>query len=133
FYGFGHQGEDGQRIDHTTVEDIARHFIDEMRSVRPRGPYLLGGYSFGGIVAYEMARQLAASGEDVPLLALFDTYAPEDGMRAAAQDETMLTPLKRLAVRRLVKHYLDRGMVVPPRLRHFHTIDTYRRATSAYK
>jgi thioesterase domain-containing protein len=41
---------------------------------------LLGGYSFGGIVAYEMARQLSAEGHQVPLLAMFDMYAPEQFM-----------------------------------------------------
>lgn len=58
------------------VEDLASHYIEEMRSVQPRGPYLLTGVSFGGRVAYEMARQLLAAGERPALLALLDTDAP---------------------------------------------------------
>lgn len=48
-----------------------------MRGVQTEGPFLLGGYSFGGLVAYEMARQLHAGGEQVALLALLDTYPGE--------------------------------------------------------
>jgi thioesterase domain-containing protein len=47
-----------------------------MRKVQPRGPYLLGGYSFGGLAAYEIARHLRAAGEEVALLVLFDTANP---------------------------------------------------------
>jgi acetoacetyl-CoA synthetase len=53
---------------------MAEHAIDVMRRVRPRGPYLLVGYSAGGLVALEAARRLSAAGEDVPLLVLLDTY-----------------------------------------------------------
>jgi acetoacetyl-CoA synthetase len=60
----------------TSVEELARRYIAEMRAVQPRGPYRLGGYSFGGLVAYEMAVQLTAAGEQVPLLAIFDTANP---------------------------------------------------------
>jgi thioesterase domain-containing protein len=55
---------------------MAAHFIDEIRTIQPHGPYWLGGYSFGGIVAFEMARQLLEQREDIALLALFDTWAP---------------------------------------------------------
>jgi thioesterase domain-containing protein len=47
-----------------------------MRSVQPRGPYFLGGHSFGGQVAYEIARQLQAAGDEVGVLVIFDTNAP---------------------------------------------------------
>jgi thioesterase domain-containing protein len=58
------------------LEDQARHYVDQIRTVQPRGPYFLGGASFGGLVALEVAQQLWAAGEDVPLLALFDTPGP---------------------------------------------------------
>ena len=132
FYGFGHQGEDGQAIEHTTVEDIAATYLKELRTARPHGPYVLGGYSFGGIVAYEMARQLTALGEVVPLLVLFDTYAPADGLRSATAEERLHMPLKRWVMRRLVARHLRRGTTIPPALRHFHIIDTYGKATRAY-
>jgi thioesterase domain-containing protein len=75
-YGLQASGlEDGEPAD-TRIEDMAACYVEAMRSVQPRGPYCLGGYSFGGVVAFEMARLLQAQGEQVALLALFDTYAP---------------------------------------------------------
>lgn len=132
FYGFFHQGEDGQPLEYTTVETIAAHFIEEMRSVRPQGPYLLCGFSFGGLVAYEMAQQLRKQGEEAPFLALFDTYAPRlytDVMRAESKWHE---PLKKAVMRRLVRYYRRRGKPLPLRLRHFHIIDTYDEATNRY-
>ncbi len=58
------------------VEDLAAHYIQEMRLLQPEGPYFLTGLSFGGIIAYEMAQQLNAQGQKVALLALLDTYGP---------------------------------------------------------
>ena len=57
-----------------------------MRTAQPTGPYLIAGFSSGGVVAYEMAQQLAAAGEQVALLALLDTYraAGDDGQALAA-------------------------------------------------
>jgi amino acid adenylation domain-containing protein len=73
------------------VAEMAAHYIREMRSVQPQGPYRLGGFSFGGIIALEMAHQLLQAGEEVALLALLDTRAPGyprfagTGARIAAQ------------------------------------------------
>lgn len=59
-----------------TIEEMAAGYVTEIRAIQERGPYYLGGYCFGGTVAYEMARQLDAAGERVALLALLDTSAP---------------------------------------------------------
>jgi amino acid adenylation domain-containing protein len=75
FYGLQSQGLDGKHTCHTRIEDMAAHYLDEIRTVQRNGPYHLGGYSLGGLVAYEMACQLLARGEEVGLLVLFDTYA----------------------------------------------------------
>ncbi|MBD2569977.1 amino acid adenylation domain-containing protein [Anabaena lutea] len=75
-YGLQAQGLDGKQPPHTRVEDMAAHYIQEIRTVQPHGPYLLAGFSSGGIVAFEMGQQLAAQGEQVALLAMFDTYNP---------------------------------------------------------
>ncbi|MDX9750216.1 MAG: amino acid adenylation domain-containing protein [Flavobacteriales bacterium] len=132
FHGFFHQGEDGHPMRYTTVTDIAAHFIEEMRQVRPTGPYLLCGFSFGGLVAYEMARQLARAGEQVPFLALLDTYAPDLYRAVMAEESTWYEPIKKAAMRRAVRFYRQRGRPLPPKLRHFHIIDTYDQATRAY-
>ncbi|MBW8873685.1 MAG: hypothetical protein JF614_01860 [Acidobacteria bacterium] len=55
-----------------TIEQAAAEYVDAVRSFQPVGPYLLAGYSFGGVVAFEMARQLNRAGEEVALLALLD-------------------------------------------------------------
>lgn len=59
-----------------TMEATAAHYIEEMKSVRPIGPYLLLGHSAGGVVAFEMARQLLEAGETVSFLGLLDAYFP---------------------------------------------------------
>ncbi|MFN2385463.1 MAG: amino acid adenylation domain-containing protein [Thermoanaerobaculia bacterium] len=75
-YGLQAVGLDGLRAPHESLEEMARHYAAEIRRFQPAGPYALGGTSAGGLIAYEVARQLEAAGERVALLALFDTYAP---------------------------------------------------------
>ncbi|WP_013334491.1 condensation domain-containing protein [Gloeothece verrucosa] len=62
--------------DSKTVEEIAERYLKEIYTVQPQGPYYLGGLSFGGLVAFEIAQQLYAKGEQVALLVLFDTPGP---------------------------------------------------------
>lgn len=78
FYGLQPIGLDG-KTPLTRIEDMAAHYIEALRSVQPKGPYFLGGWSFGGWVAFEMAQQLQKSGEEVALLAVLDTLAPIPG------------------------------------------------------
>jgi thioesterase domain-containing protein len=58
------------------LELSARRYVEQLRRVQRDGPYQLAGYSFGGVIAYEMARQLVASGERVSFLGLLDSPAP---------------------------------------------------------
>ncbi|SBS27151.1 Polyketide synthase PksJ [Marinomonas spartinae] len=58
-----------------TIEDIARVYIDAMKSVQPTGPYHIGGWSFGALIAYEMAQQLQSAGEQVGCLINIDQAA----------------------------------------------------------
>ncbi|HZG53634.1 MAG TPA: amino acid adenylation domain-containing protein [Pyrinomonadaceae bacterium] len=62
--------------DTVSIEQMAAHYIKAMREVQTEGPYHVGGHSFGGFVAYEMARQMAAQGMEVGTVALFDTWSP---------------------------------------------------------
>jgi thioesterase domain-containing protein len=57
---------------HTRLSDMARHHIQKIRRVQPHGPYLLGGLCAGGVIAYEIARQLQKEGEQIAMLALID-------------------------------------------------------------
>ena len=75
-YGLQARGlEDGQDP-HTRIEDMAAYYIEALQTVQPTGPYLLGGWSMGGVVAFEMAQQLHAQGQRVALLALLDGRIP---------------------------------------------------------
>ena len=74
FYGLQARGVAGNDTPHTRVEDMAADYIKEIRRVQPEGPYFLGGYSFGGIVAFEMAQQLLAQNRQQALVVLFDTF-----------------------------------------------------------
>jgi thioesterase domain-containing protein/acyl carrier protein len=76
FYGLQPSGLDGRTLLRTSVPSMARRFVAAVRRVRPHGPYLLGGRCLGGLVAYEMARQLEANGEDVALVAVLDSLGP---------------------------------------------------------
>jgi amino acid adenylation domain-containing protein len=75
-YGLQARGLDGRQPYQTRVEEMAAHYLQEIRVAQPKGPYFLGGFSFGGLVAYEMAQQLQAQGEQVAMLALLDAWGP---------------------------------------------------------
>ncbi|MBK7875222.1 MAG: SDR family NAD(P)-dependent oxidoreductase [Planctomycetes bacterium] len=72
-YGIQARGLDGKEPPHETFEEMARDYLRDVKQVQPEGPYLIGGYSGGGITAFEMAQQLTALGEEVGLLVLLDT------------------------------------------------------------
>lgn len=74
-YAFKSRGLDGQP-EWPTIEEMAANYVADLRAHQPHGPYLLGGYCFGGIVAYEMARQLQAQGQSVRLLGLMNCSPP---------------------------------------------------------
>jgi len=75
-YGLQPKGFNEKQLPQTRIEDMAADYIREIRTVQPEGPYFLGGFSMGGMVAFEMAQQLHFSGQKVAVLALFDTCSP---------------------------------------------------------
>jgi amino acid adenylation domain-containing protein len=76
YYGFFHQGQNGEKILHTGISAIAGKYIAELVKEKPSGPYILGGYSIGGVIAYEMANLLISQGQEVALLLLIDSLCP---------------------------------------------------------
>jgi thioesterase domain-containing protein/acyl carrier protein len=81
-----------------SVEAMAERYVEAVGRVQPGGPYLLGGWSMGGVVAYEMARQLRAAGEDVGLLLMMDSHNPApDGAEPGAPDDDERGLLRTLA------------------------------------
>ena len=77
-YGLQAQGLDGELRPPQRVEDMAASYIAQMRSVQPNGPYALIGFSFGGLIALEIAQQLHRAGERIALLCLLDTYVHQN-------------------------------------------------------
>ena len=71
FYGIEPEGLGGERFLHTTVEAMATHYLSEIQKIQPTGPYFIGGYCFGGLVAFEMAQQLLLRGEEPAAVVLF--------------------------------------------------------------
>ena len=99
FYGLQSQGLDGKPIARTSVETMVAYYLEGMRKVQPQGPYLLGGYSFGGLAAYEIARHLRAAGEEVALLVLFDTFNPAKPARVRSWKKIVRDKIPRVASR----------------------------------
>ncbi|MER5436373.1 amino acid adenylation domain-containing protein [Streptomyces sp. NPDC002588] len=73
-----------------SVEDLADSYLTALRTVQPHGPYTIGGWSFGGLVAFEIARRLRAAGERVARLLVLDTIALGQGPCAPYDDEALL-------------------------------------------
>lgn len=90
-YGLQAKGLNGVDEPLSKMEDIAAHYVSAIMTQNPTGPYALAGYSFGGIIAYEMARQFEALNKEVRLLGMFDTYA----YRTPYYDAWMTKNLKR--------------------------------------
>ena len=89
FYGLQSPALDGEQQSYHSIEDMATDYIRALRALGPQELYLLGGWSMGGIVAYEMAQQLLRQGEQLGLLALFDVGPEAFGRRLTANDYSL--------------------------------------------
>ncbi|MGD2116639.1 MAG: alpha/beta fold hydrolase, partial [Acidobacteriota bacterium] len=92
-YGLRALGMEAGEEPLSRIEEMAALYVDSIRQVQPEGPYHLVGSSMGGVVAYEMARQLAADGRRVGLLGLLDTGEPGE---APAPDDRVLFEIEAL-------------------------------------
>ena len=102
-YGVQALGLDGHIQKNQTIEKITAMYLQEIRTLQPRGPYLLGGFCFGGLLALEAARQLIAAGEEVSAVILLQTMHPD-----AAQFESNTTRLQRAWYRAAKRIDLER-------------------------
>lgn len=104
-YGVGAKSRGGMLELPPTLEALAAHYVSELTSMQPSGPYFLIGHSAAGLVAYEMARQLEARGDELGLVGLVDTYFPRERHprpREAVRGElarVLRMPPQRLAIR----------------------------------
>ncbi|OOQ61561.1 non-ribosomal peptide synthetase [Mucilaginibacter pedocola] len=90
-YGMQAKGLNGIDEPLNRMEDIAAHYVASIRAQNPNGPYALAGFSFGGIIAWEMAKQMEALNLEVRMLAMFDTYA----YRTPYYDPWLINKVKR--------------------------------------
>ncbi len=105
FYGLRARSADGVESAHASVEAMVADYLDEIRAVQPRGPYRLVGNCIGGVVAFELARQLEREGEQVHTLVMMDTEFPT---RQRFLRELRRGILRRLSARWNLNYYLDR-------------------------
>jgi acyl transferase domain-containing protein/thioesterase domain-containing protein/acyl carrier protein len=141
----------------TTIEELASIYVSEMRAFYPQGPYFIGGASYGGLVAFEMAKQLHAQGVPPALLIMFDTSVPnsEEIVPPTARATTFWQNLRQQGVPYLARkaevkrkywaEKLDRraqiaacaayhlaGRRLPVNLRYFEIDEAHRQALAHY-
>jgi thioesterase domain-containing protein len=128
FYGLQSRGLNGE-APHTRIEDMAAHYIAELRQIQPQGPYFIGGRSLGGIIAYEMAYQLRAQGHEIALLAVLDSYPVGYERTSAASSlkvrarrlgnrfSAHLTNVRSLPGREKLSYLLDKSKYGPVRVK----------------
>ncbi|MDF5709057.1 MAG: amino acid adenylation domain-containing protein [Nostoc sp. S4] len=152
FYGLQPRGLDGKHPLDTRVEDMAAHYIQEIKILQPNGPYFLGGYSFGGAVAFEMARQLHEQGEEIGILIILDSCRPGYSKRSPflkrmflhlnkiAQQGPMYlwqtlmrwSYWKKSRFQNRYKRYLEVALDLPETDKHLEIIDSNTQAISKY-
>ena len=150
FYGLQSRGIDGESQTHRSIEEMATAYLKEIRDIQPQGPYMLGGYSGGGLVAFEMAQQLSAAGEDIALLVMFDTFPPQIpdrditvAMRLGWLRDERMGYIKKNVMRRVqarrdaeelrrAEDIAARGGVVPVELRDMYVQHSFMRAADSY-
>ena len=111
FYAFQAIGLDGVTPPLRSVEEMATHYIGELKTVQPHGPYYLGGYCFGSNVAFEMARQLEESGETVAFLGIFNEAGAWRTLGSAREGAAMhIATLRRLEWQQRLSYVRERVM-----------------------
>jgi acyl transferase domain-containing protein/thioesterase domain-containing protein len=143
-FGLEARGVDGQLPPAESIEEMADLYLEGMRRQQPQGPYVVGGYSGGGVVALEMARKLAAAGERVDEVLLLDTFHPSAAPRDLGWAEELngfrthgikylWFAVSAFVTRRTVwarrnkrlQQCLSRGEAVPHELREWHLTTSF--------
>jgi aspartate racemase len=142
-YGFFHPGSNGEKIIFKNIKEMATTYLNQILSLRPSGPYYLSGFSFGGVLAFEMAVQLQKSGHEVPFLVLIDAFSPLarepikwNGNYFRLIKGNILSPVKmkiELHVKlSICKIYFLFNQPVPVKWRQFYRWETYGMLSQKY-
>jgi thioesterase domain-containing protein len=121
FYAMQPCGLDGVEVP-LTVEEMAEYYLEALRAIRPRGPYMLGGYCNGGVIAFEMARRLRLEGEDIDLLVLLCAEASNVRYKLLQRLTYCVGRVKGLGPEERFNHFLalrDRAVRMEDILRYY--------------
>lgn len=136
-YGLQEPGFEAGEARLGSVEALAGHYVRELRSIQPEGPYALSGFCFGGVVAYEMAQQLRKQGQRADVLFLIDATSPNATLGGAARASRRRRLMRDIARLSLSEKLLYLGRRLLKRLRweaerrvigaqHLYRVTTYR-------
>lgn len=98
-----------------SVESLADHFLTLIRDIQPEGPYRIGGFSLGGIIAYEISRRLIQQNEEVELLSLIHSYGPHIWTSKRFRIRKRLLNFKRRSFRRKVEYFTSLAKKMLPK------------------
>lgn len=141
FYGVQSVGVNGEDQIVETIPAMAKIYIEEIRKIRPKGPYILSGGSMGGMIAFEVARQLKNAGEEIQSLIMFDTIGPHLDFKTYGNVKVSLfnrsknlLSLKYFKIINFIKtqFYTFRKVSVPHSLRYFSIEDKNFAALRSY-
>jgi aspartate racemase len=146
-YGLQPPTPNGRQTPFNRVEDLATHFIKEIRTIQPEGPYLLGGQCFGGQVVFEMAQQFRTEGQATALLALFDTPYPNPTLsskiswhlevlgklESKEKLDYLLVKVKRRLAKMISRVYLKTGRPLPAQVQDLAAEAGIRQASNSYQ
>lgn len=141
-YGYLHLGSEGESIPYKSVEELAEYYLGQLLEVLPSGPYILGGTSFGGLVAYQMGVRLLEMNQKILGLILLDcgnlknvTKIPEDGGIIGTLRHFIGGILRKVFSRMkkwLIAMLLGLQIKLPPMLRNRYILNTYNKLTKNY-
>ncbi|MFC1505218.1 beta-ketoacyl synthase N-terminal-like domain-containing protein [Thermodesulfobacteriota bacterium] len=125
FYALQAEGLKGEEIITHSIEEMAANYLQEIKTVQPKGPYYIGGYCLGGLVSFEMAHQLIHNGEEVAELFLISTSTP-DQLRNTKQGMKGIKRIFNKIIER-VELELDNWSNLPSYARRFYAFDRINR------
>lgn len=142
-YNFIDLGSDGEKIPFSDLKTMAKAHLDQLLEVEPEGPYFIGGFSFGGLIAYEMAQQLQKLGKKVPCIFLLDTFNPQVVDKRYKQKRlrqnwknpfSIIIPYiqKKYISKSIYSFYFRIGKTVPIKYRHHYVRNKYLELMKGY-
>jgi len=125
------QGSDGEAIASETVEATAALYLNEIAALFPGKPFHLAGFSFGGLIALEMALQLRDAGKEIGRVTVIDTAAPHL-FRSIVHKVSWRKKMEGWMEWLVTKACLKTGKAIPPQYRNYYVLRSFRRAAYRY-